>query len=86
MPPASVVAGRLIVGGAMATVYAWLPLNGPGNGLESVAVTVKLKVPPAVGVPASTPPGLSVTPAGRLPAVTAKVYGATPPLAVTDWL
>jgi hypothetical protein len=39
-------------------------------------------VPAAVGVPESVPPELRVTPAGRLPAVTAKV-GAGKPVAVT---
>ncbi len=49
-------------------------------------MTVKLKVPPAVGVPLSTPAGDRVRPAGSAPAVTAKPYGATPPAAVIVWL
>lgn len=40
---------------------------------ESVTVTVKLKVPDAVGVPDSTPPELSVSPVGRAPEVRAQV-------------
>ena len=55
----------------MVIAYAWLLLNGPGNGLLSVAVIVKLKAPPAVGVPESVPPGDSVRPAGNAPTVTA---------------
>jgi hypothetical protein len=45
---------------------------------ESVTVTVKLKVPNAVGVPESTPPELSTSPAGGVPDVMAQVYGAVP--------
>ena len=42
--------------------------------LLSVTETVKLEVPEAVGVPEMTPvEGASVTPAGRLPAVTDQV-------------
>ena len=55
----------------------------PGQPFESVAVTVKLKVPAAVGVPASDPPGASGTPVGVAPDVTAKEYGDVPPEAVT---
>lgn len=40
---------------------------------ESDTWTVKLKVPKAVGVPESTPAGVSVTPAGREPEVTDQV-------------
>jgi hypothetical protein len=40
---------------------------------ESVTVTVKLKVPNAVGVPERTPAGLSVSPVGRAPDVIAQV-------------
>ena len=86
MPPGSAVVGSVIVGAAMVSEYAWLPENGPGNGLLSVAVRVKLKVPPAVGVPESAPAVDSVRPAGRLPEVTAKLYAPVPPLAVTAWL
>ena len=86
VPPANVVAGNTIVGGAMTSVYARVPANGPGNGLLSLALTVKLKVPPAVGVPLSTPPEERVSPAGSAPAVTVKVYGDAPPLAVIVWL
>jgi shikimate kinase len=40
---------------------------------ESVTVTVKLKVPDAVGVPDNTPAELSVIPVGSAPDVTAQV-------------
>src|SRR5579863_7564374 len=40
---------------------------------ESVTVTVNENVPVAVPVPEITPPELSTSPAGRLPAVTAQV-------------
>ena len=51
--------------------------------LLSVAVTVKLKVPPAVGVPDNMPLDPSVKPVGKAPEVTAYPYGAMPPEAVT---
>ena len=50
----------------------------------SVAVTVKLNVPPAVGVPVRDPLEDKLSPAGSVPAVTAKVCGAVPPVAVMD--
>src|ERR1700754_636726 len=55
------------VGWSTAMVYACVPwkLN------LSVAVTVMLNGPAAVGVPEITPAGLSVRPAGNAPAVTA---------------
>ncbi len=47
----------------------------------SVAVTVKAKVPPVVGVPVMAPvPVFRLRPAGRAPDVTAKVTGAVPPV------
>ena len=50
----------------------------------SVARTVKLKVPPAVGVPDSTPVAVSrVKPAGKAPLLTAYAYGALPFAAAT---
>ncbi len=51
--------------------------------LLSVAEIVKLKVPPAVGVPERVPAlPFKLRPAGRAPAVTENVYGAVPPLAL----
>jgi len=46
-----------------------------------VAVTTPVNVPPVVGVPASAPPELSVSPGGSAPDVTANV-GAGAPFAV----
>ena len=61
----------MIVGALTDRVYAWLPML-----LRlSVAVMVKLNVPPAVGVPESKPAfaplGVRVSPAGKDPEVTA---------------
>src|SRR5262245_47796432 len=53
----------------------------PVQPLLSVAVTVKLEVPVAVGVPVMLPlAAFKLKPAGREPAVTAKVTGFWPPL------
>ena len=52
----------------------------------SVAVTVKVAVPVAVGVPLTTPALDSVSPAGRLPLLTLKVSEPVPPLAAMVWL
>ena len=62
--------------------YACAPLKL----LASVAVTVTLKFPPALGVPLKNPELDSVKPVGKLPPVSAKLYAATPPLAVIVWL
>jgi len=55
-----------------------------GGLLASVAVTVKVVLPKAVGVPEITPTPLalpaSVNPAGKVPAVTVQVIGSVPPL------
>ena len=40
---------------------------------ESLACTVKLNVPPAVGVPLNVPPADNVTPAGNAPALIVKL-------------
>ena len=46
--------------------------------------TVKLAVPDPVGVPEMTPlDGPNVSPMGKLPCVTAQVYGAIPPAALS---
>lgn len=47
-------------------------------------MTVKENVPAAVGVPEITPVVDNVNPAGKLPVVTAQVYGETPPVATRD--
>jgi hypothetical protein len=48
----------------------------------SVAVIVNVNSPTAVGVPVRAPAALSERPAGRLPRVTANVWGPVPPAAV----
>jgi hypothetical protein len=54
-----------------------------GVGLvESVACTVKLKVPVAVGVPEIVAP-LSERPGGNDPTVIAQEYGGVPPFAAS---
>ena len=49
-------------------------------------MTVKLNVPTSNDVPESTPPLVRVSPVGRLPLVTAKLCGETPPVTVMVWL
>ena len=56
-----------------------------GSGLEtgfgelSVAVTVKVNVPAAAGVPPRDPALARLSPGGRLPAVMLQVSGGVPP-------
>jgi hypothetical protein len=50
--------------------------------LLSVALTVKVYDPAAVGVPLKTPPEDRVRPGGTEPALTVNEYGAVPPSAV----
>ena len=45
----------------------------------SVARTVKVLDPAAVGVPEMVPPVESVNPAGRVPVASVQVYGGVPP-------
>ena len=52
----------------------------------SVPRMVNVEGPAVVGVPEITPAEVSVRPAGSVPAVTLKVYGAVPPLPVIVWL
>jgi len=68
----------LMVGQVIVTEYCRLPVQP----YLSVARMVKVKLPSAVGVPESVPPGARVSPAGRLPLETMKVYGLLPPLAL----
>ena len=63
----------LIVGAPMVRLNARLPEYGPAPVEESVAVTVKLNVPPAVGTPDRVPLLLRLTPAGSEPEVIAKL-------------
>src|ERR1044071_523942 len=52
---------------------------------ESVAVTVKMKVPVCVGVPLIVPFEARERFVGNVPPVTANVYGLVPPVAVKLW-
>ena len=81
VPPGTDAGASAIVGDAIVSAYAFDPVNGPPlpAAVLSVAVMVKLNVPPAVGIPESAPADVSVTPAGSDPAVTANVYGPVPP-------
>ena len=54
------------------------------QAFTSVAVTVNVNGPAAVGVPASSPAAESVIPLGNAPAVTLHVTGAVPPVCV-NW-
>ncbi len=56
----------------------------PVQLFASVAVTVKLNGPDAVGTPASNPAAESVIPLGSAPAVRLHVTGAVPPVCV-NW-
>lgn len=68
-----------------ANVIVWLPpttvsvkLCVPAGVTPLVAVMVKVDTPVAVAVPESTPADDSVTPAGRVPAVTENVEAGEP--------
>ena len=83
------VAGRLTgaidsaAAGATVTEY----VRAPVAPSVSVAVIVKLKVAALVGVPVIAPVvAFRARPAGKLPAVTAKVGAPVPPITLTDWL
>ena len=68
----------------LATVIERMAVAVCGVGLESVACTVKVVVPGAVGVPAMRPAVFIVKPAGKtLPLVSENVYEGTPPVAET---
>ena len=76
----SVLGETVTVGALTVKEYELVPLNGaPAPVEESVALMLKLKGPPAVGVPLSKPPVVSVMPAGNDPLETTKVYGVVPP-------
>ncbi len=71
MPLGNVPAVMLSPDGLMVMVTG--PEPDPGGLLESVTPTVTVAVPGVVGVPLTTQPAPSVSPAGRLPAVMAQV-------------
>ena len=60
----------MMLGGLQFTAPSIVMLWDEGDGVVASPVTlaVKLYVPPAVGVPLTTPAALSVMPGGRLPA------------------
>lgn len=71
--------------GLIVMLSAWFTVCG--GEPESVAVTVKLVAPPAVGVPEIAPvEGLSDNPAGSEPLVMLKVKGDVPPETATEAL
>jgi len=81
--PAGIVDGVMAIDGVFAVkVYDCVPLYGPVPVVESVVLIVNVKLPPAVGVPESRPPEVSVRPAGNAPLEMVKAYGAVPPDAV----
>ena len=68
--------------GAAATMIVKERLAAVKQPAASVARIVKVEVPAVVGVPESTPAAVRVRPAGSVPTVTPKEYGAVPPLPV----
>src|SRR5215216_3481244 len=65
-----------------ATVYVRAAAFAPG----AVACTVNVYVPAVVGVPLSCPAGVSVSPGGSVPVVTANEGGPVPPVAASAWV
>jgi hypothetical protein len=82
VPPGSVGGVIVIAGQEMLSVYPRVPVQA----FSSVAVTKKVAVVAAAGVPERTPPEESVRPAGSAPLWSVNVYGAVPPDAVMVWL
>lgn len=70
------VDGLTVTAGLMMIVYACKPVAPT----LSVAVTVKLNVPPSVGVPVNAPLVASDKPVGSAPDVTANVATPVPPV------
>jgi hypothetical protein len=80
-PLAGVVPVTLSGGGVAAIVMLKLLLAAPAA--ESVACTVKLNAPLALGVPVMLPFVFRLRPPGSAPAAMDHVYGGVPPLAVS---
>ena len=75
-------AGKIvIIGQVTIKVYSFAPVQPP-----ITAVTVKVLLPKAVGVPLNTPAVVRLRPAGNVPVVTAKEAMPVPPVAVRGWL
>jgi hypothetical protein len=72
----------MTIAGATVIVYGRVTMTPT----LSVAATVKLKVPAALGVPLSTPALLNASPVGSVPTATEKATGAVPPVALIVWL
>jgi hypothetical protein len=72
--------GLMVIENALSTVCAPPP---SGEEQLSVARTVKLNVPAAVGIPDMRPPEFIFIPDGREPAIRLKVTGGWPPDDVT---
>ena len=80
MPVGRTDAVEIANGSTMIKVRAFVTVcTGPPL---SVALTVNVDVPDAVGVPPIVPDGLSVNPACRLPLTIDHINGAVPPAAV----
>ena len=75
---ANVVGESVIVGAFTTSENAWeLEVL-----VESVAVMLKLNIPPAAGVPEIVPDEPRLIPTGKAPLVRENVYGPVPPDAV----
>ena len=72
----------MVIGGQTEALIAMLYACNPVQPLASVAVIVDVNMPTVVGVPEIMPLLESDIPGASSPAVTLKVYGAFPPLAV----
>lgn len=74
--------------GGRTTIDSACRVNCDVGWLASVALTVKLAVAAAIGVPVIAPvaAAFSVSPGGRAPEASEQRYGLTPPLAPTVWL
>src|SRR5689334_9985578 len=81
LSPPSVTQTAAVGGGLTARFSAWLAC-ATGDS-ESIAVTVKLTDPAAVGVPEITPPTESDSPAGSDPDVTDHVSAPIPPIVLS---
>src|SRR5258705_3475954 len=79
--PKSSEAGDTKSTGAGLTIVT-LKAARPRHPSAATARTVNVKVPPAVGRPATTPAALSDSPPGSVPAAMENEYGPVPPLAV----
>jgi hypothetical protein len=87
IPTGSEVVVMFKVGALMVMLRAAVAVLAEDS--ESVTLTVKLMTPTSgpVGVPVIAPvAALSVSPAGKLPTVTAHEYGEVPPAAAKVWL